>query len=438
MKYNELLQLKEFFCGFKKLDFARRIDDNILELSFDRHKFLFDLNRRQSTIYTADLEFKNYNAPFDFMLKKYLNNVFVRNVLVPHNNRILCFHFEIQKAYKSYTSKLYFEFTGRNTNAILTDENETIIEALRHIEKSYRIIKPKRTLVALEPFNVEKQGLEIKDFKAYFQNNFKLVYTKRLEQKRTNKLAELQKRKDKLQKVLTTLEDESTLLQKAHDLQNRADVLFAHLHQIKSYERKFNIRDFQGKEMHFDLDLSPKESANQYYKQAKKFKQKAKNLLLQRQNLQEKLDFEFKLTQLIQKAQSEFELESILPKKKREEKKENNGFANEKAIAKFYYNEFKICVGKNEKANEFLLKNAKKNDMWLHIRGLSSSHVIIISNKQKISQEVLQFAAKLCVNFSKVKKGLYWVDYTLRNCVKVKEKAFVEYKDFKSIKVEKD
>lgn len=434
MKYNELLQLKEFFRAFKKLDFARRIDDNVLELSFDKNTFIFDLHRSQSAIYTAKLQAKSYNAPFDFMLKKHLSNAFVLDVKVPENNRILCFSFQAQRAYKSYTSKLYFEFTGKNTNAILTDENEIIIEALRHIEKSYRIIKPNSPLEPLKPFTAQKQGECIQDFTMYFHNVFEMLHTTRLEQKRKSKLNEIQKKKENLQRLLHTLENESALLEKAQNYTYKADILFANLTQIKEYERTFCLQDFKGKQVHFELSTNAKESANEYYKKAKKLKQKAKNLILQKQNIQEKLDFKCELIKLIQKAKSEFELESILPKKKKEEKKHEN----EKGVAKFYYNEFKICVGKNEKANEFLLKSTKKDDLWLHIRGLSGAHVFIISNKQKISEEVIQFAAKICVSFSKVKKGSYWVDYTFRNCLKVKEKAFVEYKDFKSVKIAKD
>ncbi|EAL5459148.1 hypothetical protein CYC00_04410, partial [Campylobacter coli] len=74
MKYTELMQLQNFFSQFKKIDFIKRINDNILELSFDRERFIFDLTRGMSAIYTAKLMSKNYNAPFDFMLKKYFNN----------------------------------------------------------------------------------------------------------------------------------------------------------------------------------------------------------------------------------------------------------------------------------------------------------------------------------------------------------------------------
>ncbi|MCW1684877.1 hypothetical protein OLT32_02985, partial [Campylobacter jejuni] len=57
MKYTELLQLQTFFSQFKKIDFIKRINDNILELSFDRERFIFDLTRAMSAILQL-----NFNA----------------------------------------------------------------------------------------------------------------------------------------------------------------------------------------------------------------------------------------------------------------------------------------------------------------------------------------------------------------------------------------
>lgn len=435
MKYTELMQLQNFFSQFKKIDFIKRINDNILELSFDRERFIFDLTRAMSAIYTAKFNAKNYNAPFDFMLKKYFNNAFIKEVKVLEGNRILCFSVKANKAYKSYESKIYFEFTGKNTNVILTDEKDLIIEALRHIDKSYRVVKPNVILESLKPYKMDENFEEIKDFADYFSRKFTSIYESKIKQIKKLKLAQVDKKIQNLQELFSSLDEENSLLLKALEYRKRADVLFANLSVLKDYEREFKLDDFEGKKVKFKLDLSPKESANLFYKNAKKLEQKARNLNLQRENLKEKLEFAYGLKEMLSKAKNEFELEILLPKKstkKNQENKQDNGIAN------FYFNEFKICVGKNEKGNENLLKSAKKDDLWLHVRDIPSSHVLIISNKQKISEEVIEFSARLCVNFSGLKKGSYWVDYTLKNFVKVQQKAFVKYTNFKSINITKD
>ena len=98
---------------------------------------------------------------------------------------------------------------------------------------------------------------------------------------------------------------------------------------------------------------------------------------MQRENLKEKLEFLSALKNPVQNCQSLFELEILLPKKSKKEltKKDENEL---RRYASFYYKEFKICVGKNEKGNIYLLKNTKKNDMWLHIKDVPSSHAFII------------------------------------------------------------
>ncbi|EAI0285898.1 DUF814 domain-containing protein [Campylobacter coli] len=435
MKYTELMQLQNLFSQFKKIDFIKRVNDNILELSFNRERFIFDLTRGMSAIYTAKLMSKNYNAPFDFMLKKYFNNAFIKEVKLLQDNRILCFSVKVDKAYKSYESKIYFEFTGKNTNVIITDEKDLIIEALRHIDKSYRVVKPNVVLEALKPYKMDEKFEEIKNFKDYFTQKFEILHANKIKQIQTLKLAQIDKKIENLKELYLALGKEEVLLDQALNLRKQADILFANLSILKEYEREFELDDFEGKKVKFKLDLSPKESANLFYKNAKKLEQKARNLNLQRENLKEKLDFAYGLKEMLSKAKNEFELEILLPKKstkKNQENKQDNGIAN------FYFNEFKICVGKNEKGNENLLKSAKKDDLWLHVRDIPSSHVLIISNKQKISEEVIEFSARLCVNFSGLKKGSYWVDYTLKNFVKVQQKAFVKYTNFKSINITKD
>ena len=85
-----------------------------------------------------------------------------------------------------------------------------------------------------------------------------------------------------------------------------------------------------------------------------------------------------------------------------------------------------------------MLKNAKKDDLWFHIKDYPSAHAFIVSNKQKISENVIQFVAKLCVEFSNLNKGVYFVDYTRRNFVSVRQKAFVNYTNYRSLKVIKE
>ncbi|RKO64070.1 hypothetical protein CKA54_07350 [Campylobacter sp. P255] len=434
MKYTDLIQIKDYFQQFQRVNYLKRLDDNILELSLDHRVFIIDLSRGKSGIYQDKIQAKTYNAPFDFMLKKYFSNAKILNLKVLENNRILLFEVLSEKSYKAYGARIYFEFTGKNTNAIITDTSDVIIEALRHIDKSYRIVKIGEKLQPLKAYEIKEEMIKINDFASYFQELAKQLQQNRLKDIKENKLLNIDKKILNLKESIENLEQEDTLLEKAQNLSQKADVLFANLNSLKDYQRDFTLHGFNAEELVFKLEDTPKNSANEFYKIAKKLKQKAKNINIEREILSEKLDFLINLKDLIVKSTSLRELEVLMPKKTKKTKKEELNAG----VSSFYFDEFKISVGRNEKANEYLLKMAKKDDVWFHVKDYPSAHVIITSNKLKISQLVLEFAAKLCVEFSKLSPGVYLVDYTSKNFVKMREKAFVNYTNYKTISILKE
>ena len=104
----------------------------------------------------------------------------------------------------------------------------------------------------------------------------------------------------------------------------------------------------------------------------------------------------------------------------------------------FWVEDYKVLVGRNSNENQKLLEIAKANDLWMHIRDVPSSHVIIRTDKQNLPDSVIQAAAKLCVDFSVKKPGDYEVDYTKRKFVKVQEGSNVLYNKYDTIKVTKE
>ena len=95
-------------------------------------------------------------------------------------------------------------------------------------------------------------------------------------------------------------------------------------------------------------------------------------------------------------------------------------------------------VGRNSKENQELLKLAKSNDIWMHVRDLPGSHVIIRTDKQNLPDSLLKSAAKLCVDFTTQNPGNYEVDYTKRKFVKLNEGSNVEYDKYKTISILKE
>ena len=75
---------------------------------------------------------------------------------------------------------------------------------------------------------------------------------------------------------------------------------------------------------------------------------------------------------------------------------------------------YKILVGKNNLQNDYITTVlAAKNDIWLHVKNIPGSHVVIKSGGGELSDETLYFAARLAAKNSKAASSSNVpVDYT--------------------------
>ena len=76
-------------------------------------------------------------------------------------------------------------------------------------------------------------------------------------------------------------------------------------------------------------------------------------------------------------------------------------------IVFYNYKDFQIFVGRNNKENEEIsFSKGQPNDIWMHIKDIPGSHVLILRNNQEIPNDVLIHAANLACEYSKAKKAL--------------------------------
>ncbi|MSN95926.1 DUF814 domain-containing protein [Campylobacter sp. FMV-PI01] len=435
MKYKILVQIGNFLKNFKKIANIKRVDDRIILIEFDnKTKIFFDMDKTNSSIYISDdfLESKIYKAPFDVVMSKRLNSSFIEICEILESNRILHLRCIKKGSYKNFITNLYFEFTGRFTNIILTDENDTILEALSHYENSARLIKVGKILTHLQPISIkEKPSKDIDDVVNYLKNEFQKINLERLNLVKNSKILALDKKIENIYQNINSLEKESDLLKKSEISNQKGMILTANLHSLNDWDRDFTLFDFDGNSIKFNLNFNPKFEAKMAFEESKKLKQKANGIKFEKEILEDKMNFYVNLKELIKSSNSINEINILLPKKN----KKNNGDKTVNGVENFYIRDFKISVGKNEKANIFLLKNSKKDDFWFHLKDRPSSHVIVKTNKQNLDIDTIFLAAKICVNFSVKQSGKYLVDFTKRGNVKVKDGAFVNYTNFDTIDI---
>lgn len=67
-------------------------------------------------------------------------------------------------------------------------------------------------------------------------------------------------------------------------------------------------------------------------------------------------------------------------------------------------NMYTIVVGKNAQNNWDIIDDAEQNDIWFHVEGQPSCHVIIqVDDNKTIPKRVINFAAALCKENSKAR-----------------------------------
>ncbi|SFV90077.1 Fibronectin/fibrinogen-binding protein [hydrothermal vent metagenome] len=448
MKLAKLQAIAKRLNDFIFISRARRIEDNTIEIVFDKKEsYFFNMTRGHSFVYKAPSQrpLQGYNAPFDALLHSLLAGSRLLEVTVPGNDRMLRFKIAPKSAYKNQIIFLQLEFTGKNTNAILLDENETVIEALRHIDsqQSFRVVRPGVELLpiprrVLSPDNTNKQhhDNDITDIDAILEERYHTIQQQRLAQIKQQKLTQTAKKIAKLQKEIDKLPSPQKLEAQAATYSTYGNLILANLYQIKPYDTKLKTWDFEGNEVTIPLprDIKVNRLGDHYFNLAKRAKNKAKNIHIEKENLQSKKSFYENIHYAITQAKEPYELELLVPKRGKSQRKKEKMREGEL----FWIEDYKVLVGRNAKENQALLKAAKSNDIWMHTREIPGSHVIIRTDKQNLPESVLRAAAKLCVDFSTDQPGNYLVDYTKRKFVKIQEGSNVEYDKYQTIPVLKE
>jgi hypothetical protein len=213
---------------------------------------------------------------------------------------------------------------------------------------------------------------------------------------------QLKKTASYLVKTKEKLED----LELEPPLSQQADVIMANLHHIPKGAAEaslFNFYTNQEVTIKFKQGQSPQLYAENLYR-------KSKNRKLEISQLQQNIHIkQLQEAQYKQWLDTVYELQNY--KSLKSFLKTNNlgqtGSNQEEQVPfkKFEFGGFEILVGKSSKANDELLrKYAWKEDLWLHAKDVSGSHVLIKFRSGMIFPgDVLERAAELAAFYSKSK-----------------------------------
>ena len=239
-------------------------------------------------------------------------------------------------------------------------------------------------------------------------NDFYYSYSKltSLDKEKAEVLKKLLKLKIKTQNYLKKTEEKMLSFLDSSRNEEIANVLMANLHVIPAKATAVTLFDFyQNNDQTIKLkaDLSPQKNAEVYYR-------KAKNEKIEIAQLEKNI------------AQKEIELKTFLLhidtieaithlKDLRKYVKENTKLFDEVRdettylFKRFEFKDFVILVGKSAKNNDLLTqKYTYKEDLWLHAKDVSGSHVVIKFRAGKpFPNDVIEKAAQLAAYYSKRK-----------------------------------
>ncbi|MCK9371892.1 MAG: NFACT family protein [Sulfuricurvum sp.] len=425
---------------FNQINAAYRLSDTCIRIVFDHNRSMnFEMRRADATIYLDDSASrgKMYQAPFDVLLAKRLNRSTIQSITLHNRDKIIRILTTTSGAYKSESTMIQFEFTGKHTNVILLDKEEYVLEALRHIdgEFSTRSVRVGQLLIDPPPPPYTPKPYPIEDVESFLREEYRRCAGEKLGRLKHEKTLLLRKRLEQLQRNRGSLEDEASLMAESERSRHFGHLILANLDRIKPYERGVDIADFDGTLLHITLPegcLSAAMTAEHFFKRSKKLKQKGVGVYKERHNLDEKIRYIELFIQTVQEAATPEDIALLFPQKTAGAKNKGSDL-----IAEFWIEGVKVSLGKSEKGNIELLRNAKSRDIWMHLKDRPSAHLIITTDKQQLPQKLIEAAAKLCVDFSVFEKGRYLVDYTPRREVKIVEGANVLYTNYKTMSVEK-
>ncbi len=213
-------------------------------------------------------------------------------------------------------------------------------------------------------------------------------------------------------------------------LRRQADLISANVYRLKKGDAAAVLEDFYEEDcprvtIPLDVRLTPPQNAQRYYAAYKKACTAEKVLAEQIAAGREELLYLDSVLDVLTRAETENELEQL-----RLELAEQ-GYVRAvrlkgkppKSLPPMVYTStegFTILVGRNNKQNDKLtLKDAEKQDYWLHTQNIPGSHVIIRTEGQEPSMQTILEAASLAAYHSKAQASAQVpVDYCLARYVK--------------------
>lgn len=479
---NKIVQELQNIIGFKVDKIYQPNKNTIIIGLYKASNNLNLLSCISSNNYRVHLTTHQYQNPeiapnFCMLLRKYLIGFKIKKIFTQNYERIIFIDFEnSDNPDKIVCKKLIIELMGKHSNIILTNENNIIIDSLRHTsieENSQRDIYPTCRYLLPEPNNYNKTMQLSSSIINSIPENYNNLNSFLDDYYFNKESAEIfNNRKNSLFSIVSNIYKKyqkrlENINKKLLDCNNMdkyrlyGELITANLYQIPNKNTdNVIVENYYDNNTLITIPLdkrySPSHNSKFYFKKYSKLKNALEIVNAQKQNTLNDLNYLDSVLFEIQSASNLDDLlfieeeihdlnNSIFSNSSKKDSYKNKKKKNNKSLSfkplEFFIEDYKIYVGRNNRENDYLTtKFANKNDIWFHTKDIHGSHVILKTHpNESVPDNVLNKVAKLAGIHSKAKSDTgILVDYCFISHVKKpsgSRPGFVIYKNYKTIKL---
>jgi len=230
--------------------------------------------------------------------------------------------------------------------------------------------------------------------------------------------------RDRLRRKLALQEKDYAATQDRESLRVCGDLITANLYRMERGLARFtteNFYDESGGELTISLDplLTPQQNAAKYYKRYTKAKTAEKYLGEQMELARQDLNYLESVLEEISEAETEQDFLEVrnelrdggFLRRQGKEKKEMKRAAKPREFRTSAG--LRVLVGRNNRQNDKLSKEADRRDLWLHTQKIHGSHAILCTGGAEPDTDSIIEAAKIAAYYSQARSsGNVPVDYT--------------------------
>lgn len=255
-----------------------------------------------------------------------------------------------------------------------------------------------------EAFASVDDAIRVAFFTEVRENTFAQRY-KKLRQR-------LEKYQNKYRNMFDAAMNADKSLDRAARYEQLGSILMAHAHESPPASEAITLPDLYNNDTLVEISLEPgldlAGNAQKYFERKKKAERSYEAALKYGEEVEQRLQQLEEIEQALGDIRTPAELNELEQRYASHElfsQTDNSGSEVNKPYKVTQLGKYEVWIGKNAKSNDAILRAAHKDDIWLHARSVTGSHVLLRMNKMQTDPDksLLETAAGWAAWLSKAK-----------------------------------